>query len=138
MSDTKVEFASAGWIDQARIVLDDLVATNGEEGKTFSACEIFTGAPASVAESGTAAWHFFIDGKTVRVGAGDVDGTDLRIRADYKSALPGARLVYTPELLAERAKQPPAENPGSETQGDMANLPPYLIELHNRLALVTT
>ena len=58
MSDTKVEFASAGWIDQARIVLDDLVATNGEEGKTFSACEIFTGAPASVAESGTAAWHF--------------------------------------------------------------------------------
>jgi hypothetical protein len=137
MSDAKVEFASAAWVDLARNVLDDLVASNGEEGKTFSACEIFTDAPVSVAESGTAAWYFYIDGKTVRVGIGEVDDTDLKIRGDYVTTLPGARLVYTPEILAERAKQPPAENPGSEIKGDMANLPPYLIELHNRLALVT-
>ena len=136
MSDTKVDFASAPWVDQARAVLDELVATHGEPGFAFSACEIFTDAPAHVAETGTAAWHFYIDGKTVRVGVGEVDGTDVTIRADYESTLPATRLVYTPEILAERAANPD-ENAASHVEGDMTNMPPYLVELHNRLAVIT-
>jgi hypothetical protein len=138
MSDTKVEFASAPWLDQARAVLEDLVADHGEDGRAFSVCETFTDAPGSVAESGTAAWNFYIDGKTVRVGRGTVDDADVKIQADYATALPAARLVYTPEVLAERAKQPPDESaPTPNVEGDMTNMPAYLIELHNRLAVIT-
>ena len=137
MSDTKVDFASAPWVDQARAVLDELVATHGEPGFAFSVCEIFTDAPTHVAESGTAAWHFYIDGKTARVGVGEVGDTDVTIRADYETTLPAARLVYTPEILAERASQPPDENAARNVEGDMTRLPPYLVELHNRLAVIT-
>ncbi len=132
----RVDFASPAWITEARRILEDLVGAHGEPGKTFSVCEVFTDAPPGVAESGTAAWHFHIDGGSVRVGEGEVDDADVTIRADYQTALPGARLVYTPESLAERAKQPPPENPPS-IKGDMSKAPPYLIELHNQLAVIT-
>ena len=137
MSDTKVDFACAAWVDQARAILDDIVASHGEPGKTFSVCEVFTDAPAKVAESGTAAWHFYIDGKTVRVGSGEVGDADVTIRADYETTLPAARLVYTPEFLAERAAQPPVDQAAANVKGDMSNMPTYLVELHNRLAIVT-
>lgn len=135
MSET-VDFASPAWIAEARRVLEELVSTHGEPDKTFSVCEVFTDAPSDVSESGTAAWHFHIDGISVRVGEGEIDDADVTIRADYQTALPGARLVYTPESLAERAKQPPPEKPPS-IKGDMSKAPPYLIELHNQLAVIT-
>ena len=136
MSADKVDFASAAWIVAARSVLEDLVRTHGEPGKRFSVCEVFTDAPAHVAPAGVAAWHFRIDGGRVEVGAGAADGVDVTIRADYASTLPSARLVYTPEVLEARAKAPPPENPPS-IEGDMSKAPPYLIELHNRLAVIT-
>ena len=129
-------FAGPDWINAARSILEDLVRTHGEPGRTFSVCETFTGAPPEVASSGTAAWHFQIDGKTAKVGPGPLPEADVQIRNDYTATLPVARLVYTPEVLARRAadresgKAPPAA-PG------MAKAPPYLVELHNRLAAVT-
>ncbi len=132
----KVEFAGATWINEARRVLEALVAAHGEAGKCFSVCEVFSNAPASVAEHGVAAWHFRIDGKTVEVAAGEATGVDVTIRADYQTALPGARLVYTPEVLAARASAPPSDKPPS-IEGDMSLAPPYLIELHNQLAVIT-
>ena len=69
MSDRKVAFARADWIDEAKSVLEDLVAKHGEAGKRFSVCEVFSGAPQDIAPSGTAAWHFYIDGKSVTAGA---------------------------------------------------------------------
>jgi hypothetical protein len=132
----KVDFAGAAWIEQARVVLEALVAEHGEDGKTFSICELFSDAPMGIAASGTAAWHFYIDGREVRVGIGEVEDTDVRIRADYEATLPVARLVYTPEILAERAQQPAGEN-AVQVEGDMSVMPPYLIEFHNRLALIT-
>ena len=132
----KLDFAGPDWIEQARVVLDALVAEHGEDGKTFSMCEMFSGAPMGIAASGTAAWHFYIDGRAVRVGTGEAEDTDARIRADYEATLPDARLVYTSEILAERAQQP-ADGSTVQVEGDMSAMPPYLIEFHNRMALIT-
>ena len=42
---TKFEFVSNEWIDQAKIILEDLVSQFGVEGVSFSVCETFTEAP---------------------------------------------------------------------------------------------
>ena len=102
----------------------------------FSACEVFTDAPAHVAASGTAAWHFYVDGKSVSIGLGEVDGADVTIRADYGTALPGARAVYTPEHLEKMASMPPPDPP-PDVKGDTSIFPPWLVELHNRMAAIT-
>lgn len=133
---TKVDFASAAWVDMARAVLEELVAEHAEDDTRLSICEAFTDAPSRVAASGTAAWHFTIDGKSVTVGQGELDEADIVIRADYQTSLPGARTVYTPEFLAQRESMPPPEIP-PEIKGDTSALPPWLVELHNRLAVVT-
>lgn len=135
MSD-KLEFASAVWIAAAEFILGELVALHGEPGTTFSICEAFTDAPETVAPNGVAAWHFYIDGNSVAVGTGEVSDTDVQIRADYQTTLPFARLVYTAEILAQRASEPPQAQSGS-LEGDMSKAPPYLVELHNRLAVIT-
>lgn len=132
----KLAFASPGWVDEARRVLEDLVSTHGEAGRRFSVCERFTSAPADIAPSGTAAWYFRIDGKSVAVAAGEIADADVEITADYQTTLPVARLVYTPEILAAGATQRAAAPP-PRIKGDMSKSPPYLVELHNRLALVT-
>ena len=129
----KVTFASLAWVDLARAVLEELVAEHGEPGVSFSACEIFTDAPPGMAgaDDTTVAWHFRIDGKTVTVGAGAIDGAVMNIRADYTGTLPVARLVYAPEVLPERERNPPRLQ--GEASG-RSQAPPYLVELHNRLA----
>ena len=132
----KVIFASSAWIDRARAELEDLVSAHGEPGVRFCLCEVFTDCPADVDPSGTLAWHFAIDGKSVHVAVGEVDDADLKIWVDYQAILPQARLVYTPEYLEERAQQ----EPGSQfdrAEGDFSLTPPYITELHNRLAVIT-
>ena len=92
-----------------------------------------------VASSGTAAWYFYIEGKSVRIGLGEEPGTDVRIQADYKSSLPNVRLVYTPEILEEmraNAEERSADT-SSSVEGDMSKAPPYLVELHNQMAPLT-
>ena len=132
----KIEFAGPAWVEKARVVLEELVAEHGEDGKTFSVCEVFTNAPRALVASGIAAWHFYIDGRVVQVGTGEVDDTDVKIRAGYVETLPAARLVYTPEVLAELAKNP-SSNSTVVVEGDMSVMPQYLIEMHNRLAVIT-
>ena len=134
----KVHFASAAWVDAARVVLEDLVAEHCDDDTKLSVCEAFTDAPPHVAASGTAAWYFYIEGKSVTVGVGEVDDTDVTIRADYVMALPGARAVYTPEYLAERAANPPPPpEPPPEIKGDTSTFPAWLVELHNKMAVIT-
>ncbi|MCH8141352.1 MAG: hypothetical protein IH908_07130 [Proteobacteria bacterium] len=138
--ENKVAFASPAWIEIARGVLEDLVSEHGKEGQAFSICESFAEAPSEIADDdGFAAWHFYIDGKSVRVGQGRVDDTDAQIQATWELVLPVARLVYTPELLADWAKNPPErpKDPNASQTGDMTKMPPYLLELHNHMAKVT-
>jgi hypothetical protein len=132
---TKLAFAGAAWIDAARDILRELAAEHGVPGARFCLSERFTDAPADVAPDGAAAWHFRIEGCSVSVAAGDCTDADVRITADYQKALPTARLVYTPEILARRAANPAAPRPGVD--GDMSKAPAYLTELHNRLAVIT-
>ena len=138
MSDAeKLAFASPEWVDSARIVLEELVAKHGETGKSFSACEVFTDAPPGMAgaDATTAAWHFRIVDKTVTVGEGEITDADMNVRVDYESTLPVARLVYSPEIIARMQRGPPQVE--GESSGAGSNLPSYLVELHNRMAVVT-
>ncbi len=132
----KLEFASEPWVEMARSVLEELVAEHGQLGRAFSVCEVFTKTPVTIAEGGVVAWHFYIDGRTVRVGSGEVDDTDVKIRADYTETLPNARLVYTPEILADRAQNPPTHTT-VQVEGDMSLMSEYLIEMHNQMAVLT-
>jgi hypothetical protein len=132
----KVIFASSDWVDKARAELEDLVGTHGEPGASFCLCEVFTNTPASIDPSGTMAWHFYIDGKGVTVDFGEVDDATVKIWVDYEKILPAARLFYTPEILEERAKQPPGTQ-FDRAEGDFGATPAYITELHNRLALIT-
>lgn len=132
----KVEFASEAWIEAAKEILADLAATRGAEGDRFSVCECFTSAPAEIASDGLAAWHFRIDGQTATAGAGAIKDADVVIEADYQATLPTARLVYTPEYLAERARRR-ASGEAPAPSGDWSRAPSYLVELHNRLAVIT-
>lgn len=132
----KVQFASNDWIARARAELEELVAAHGEPGVSFCLCEVFTDCPAEIDASGTLAWHFAIDGKSVTVAKGEVDDADLKLWVDYQAILPQARLVYTPEYLEARANEPPGSN-FDRAEGDFNLTPPYINELHNRLAVIT-
>ena len=127
----KLVFASADWVDHARTVLEELVAEHGETGKSFSVCEAFTDAPEGLAgpDATTAIWHFRIVDKTITVGVGELEGADFSVRADYQKVLPLAKTVYTPEMVAQRR--------ASQTGNDQPSPPAYLVELHNRLAILT-
>jgi len=130
VDDGKVVFASGPWMDAARVILERLVAEHGEAGRTFSLCERFNDAPREIAPRGFAAWHFRIDGKSASVGSGEIEDADVTITVDYAAVLPGARCVYTPQQLAQRP-------PVGTSRGDLSKAPAYLLELHNRLALIT-
>lgn len=67
---------------------------------------------------------------------GIVEDTDLTVRVDYLEGLDSARLVYTPELRDQALEASPEAN-DSSIEGGITNSPPYLLELHNRLALRT-
>lgn len=132
----KLTFAGPEWIAAADAILQDLAATHGQPSDRFSLCERFTDAPREIAPSGLAAWWFRLDGTTVKVGPGELDDADASVTADYTATLPIARLVYTPEVIAERrAKRDRGELPSQ--QGDWSRAPRYLTELHNRLAVIT-
>lgn len=132
----KVEFATHAWIEAARMALQEIVTEHGKPGARFSLCEVFTNAPSHLTATGSVAWHFYIDGRSVVVSAGEVDDADVKIRTDYQGILPRARQIYTPEILAERASEPP-EAGFDAVEGDMSLVPDYLVELHNRLAVIT-
>ena len=130
----KVAFASPEWVVMARAVLEELVAEHGETGVSFSACEVFTDAPKDLAgpEATTAAWHFRIVDKTVTVGEGEITGAEMNARVDYETVLPAVRMVYTPEMI----KQAQSMQPAGAGDGKPA-VPSYLVELHNRMAVLT-
>ncbi|MBX3481999.1 hypothetical protein [Phenylobacterium sp.] len=136
VTDTKLPFAGPAWIAAAGTILRDLAAAYGEPGQRFSLCERFTDAPPDVAASGLAAWWFRIDGTTAEAGPGEIGDADASVTADYAATLPVARLVYTPEIIAERrARRERGKLPSQ--QGDWSRAPRYLTELHNRLAVIT-
>ena len=146
LTDTeKVELGSAGWVDVAAAFLREAVAVLGDAVRDvrFSMCEVFTAAPASIADDdGRAAWWFRIDGASVDVGLGARDDVEVRVEVDHEDTLPWARLVYDmtdPEVVAalqQRAEERKAALGTDENPLD--RLPPELrrtlTALHNHLA----
>ncbi|MCH7816489.1 MAG: hypothetical protein IIC60_07970 [Proteobacteria bacterium] len=123
---SKVILGSPEWLALARVVLEELVATHGKTGKSFSVSETFTDAT-------VAAWHFFIIDKTVSVAEGALDDADMTVSVSYERALKGAKIVYPaflgwllmPIMRVIRLLR------------NQPNPPSYLMQLHNRLAVVT-
>ena len=136
---TKFNFVSDEWVDQAEIILNDLVSQFGVEGVSFSVCETFSDAPKEIDASGVASWHFFIEGKSVRVGKGKVEDVDVKINFDYAKASVIAKVVYTEEIIAKQKEDLALVKKNLEKKGKVVKEPPkYLSELHNRLALLTS
>ena len=135
---TKFSFVSDEWVDQAEIILNDLVSQFGVKGVSFSVCEIFFDAPKEIDASGVASWHFFIEGKSVLVGKGKVEDVDVKINFDYAKASVIAKVVYTEEIITKQKKQAKKAQKALSINGKEFKEPPdYLPKLHNRLALLT-
>lgn len=132
---SKVILGSPEWLALARVVLEELVATHGKTGKSFSVSETFTDAPEGLIgpDATIAAWHFFIIDKTVSVAEGALDDADMTVSVSYERALKGAKIVYPaflgwllmPIMRVIRLLR------------NQPNPPSYLMQLHNRLAVVT-
>ena len=136
---TKFNFVSDEWVDQAEIVLNDLVSQFGVEGVSFSVCETFTDAPKHIDHSGVASWHFYINGYSIKVGKGKVEDTDVKINFDYQKASVIAKVVYTEEIIAQQKEDFLIAKKNLEKKRKILKEPPdYLSELHNRLALLTS
>lgn len=133
----KMAFASPEWVDYAIALVEELVAKNAKEGDSFSMSELFTDAPKGMSgpDSTTAGWHFRIKDKTVTAGHGKLADADWAIEADYEKTVPSARFVHTPEML-EKSRQKPSVIKSRAT-GKEVTVPPYVSELHNKLAVVT-
>ena len=135
---TKFKFVSNEWVDQANNILNDLVSQFGVEGVSFSICETFSDAPKKIDASGVASWHFFIEGKSVRVGKGKVEDVDVKINFDYAKASVIAKVVYTEEIINKQKEEAKKAKEALATSGKEFKEPPdYLPKLHNRLALLT-
>ena len=140
MTDRKHVLGSPEWIACAGRILKELVAEFGETGQSFSGCEILVGGPKEIADAdGCACWSITVDGKNLRFHPGRADDTELVLQATWELELTGARTVYTPEYLAEqeRSPTPRPEDPNLALQGDLSKLPAWMLEFHNRMAVVT-
>jgi len=135
---TKFNFVSDEWVDQAEIILNDLVSQFGVEEVSFSVCETFFDAPKEIDASGVASWYFYIDGKSVQVGKGKVEDVDVKIKFDYVKASVIAKITYTEEIITKQKEETEKAKKNLEIAGKEFKEPPgYLQELHNRLALLT-
>jgi len=142
---TKHEFMSPSWIEACYALLEELVSNAGAEIEEadFSICEVFTDAPAHLANlgDGRAAWTFRIKGRSVIVGREEVFDADYKVVADYHAVLPLVRIVHNndPAIIAEmEAAAMKAARAGQvSVQGDKAKRPDALAPFHDRLAELT-
>jgi ectoine hydroxylase-related dioxygenase (phytanoyl-CoA dioxygenase family) len=104
----RVEFLSDGWIDAARLYLEDVVAPSTASGAGFSVCESFTDAPPGLGlADDRAVWHFRVADGRAEVGRGDLPGADVRIDGDYQAILAIAQTVYAagPDAVARANRE---------------------------------
>ena len=134
----KVTFGTQAWVDMAIEVANELFSSSERTDFRCSTCEVFSGAPAELSPDGIIAWHMIIDGQSVRAAFGEIDQPDFRLDAPYDQAAVQARTVYTPEYLADRAKNPekyPFD--ATVTGGLQPEITPLMLELHNQMAVRT-
>jgi hypothetical protein len=133
----KVEFAGPGWMAAIKEKLERLAARDASI--TLSICEVFTGSPRHLAESGTIAWHCRIADGRVMFADGVADDVDIKNIADYQAILPFARLQITEASRPEYERMAGEAMAAGKLQriGDMTKIPPSLHGLHNEMAVIT-
>lgn len=137
----RFELGSEAWIDVARAYLEETIPPIAERlgGLTYSLCEVLTDAPAHLRQEDTdhVAWHAAFDGTTVTVAAGELTGASYRMRADYQSTLPMARLHFTDEIAAEVRERRRAAVSRGEVPDIPSELSDAFIAFHNHMAAHT-
>ena len=81
-------------------------------------------------------------GKSIEVGAGEIDDADFKIIADYAIVLPLAKIIYGKDSAGiketQRIQADGAKNGKMRTEGDQSKMPaqlmPILMLLHNKMA----
>src|SRR5689334_14790555 len=92
----RVEFASPEWLAAARAYVEPRAAARADSlrGVSLGVCEVYTDPPPHLGYDGPAAFHIRIDDGQVTIGAGEVDGVDLKVRANYDKAHVVVTSVY--------------------------------------------
>jgi hypothetical protein len=140
----KHEFGSRGWFDALRKAIERLTREAGPEidATRWAVCEVFVDVPAHLAQTpdGKAAWHCRIRGREIAFGLGEIDDADLKITADYATALPLSRtLLADPEAQA-RVNQTLMEAVMAGKMQILGNLdarPAVFAGLHDEMVAVT-
>ncbi len=138
----KYEFGSAGWFDALRRAIERLARDAGEEVR-WSVCEVFVDVPAHLAQTPDrkAAWHCRTRGREVAFGLGEIDDADLKIFADYATALPLARTMLDagPEIQAKVNETLAIAMTTGKMRilGSLDARPPAFASLHDEMVRVT-
>lgn len=138
------EFGSTGWFDALHQAIERLATAAGPEmsAVTWSVCEVFTDVPAHLAQArdGKAAWHCRIRGREIAFGLGEIDDADLKIIADYATALPLSRtLLADPEAQASvnEALGQAMMSGKMQIHGSLDARPAVFASLHDEMVEVT-
>lgn len=132
------EFASAGWVADVGRMITEGLAGEDLSGVDFSACEVFTDAPAHLcgAGEGVAAWYFRIRDGRIEVGQGVLHDASFEMRGDYQTILPIVRMTMADNPTAAAAVEDAMTSGRLRTRGGHAGAPPALarLNLHDRMA----
>jgi len=99
----RVEFASPQWLETARAFVEHAAAEHAHElrGRRFALCEVYGDAPPHRGfERNVAAFHIVLDDGNVTVAFGEIDGVDLKVRADFEAGQ--ALVLSVDEGMPER------------------------------------
>ena len=140
----KHEFGSPGWFDALRRAIERIAREGGPDVDQvrWSVCEVFVDVPPHLAQTpvGKAAWHCRIRGREVAFGLGEIEDADLKVVADYATALPLSRtLLADPEAQA-RVNQTLMEAVMAgkmQIKGSLDARPPAFAGLHDAMVAVT-
>ena len=136
----KVELASQQWLDALRGLIERYLERAGA-GVSLSICEVFTGVPEHLDQSGTGviAWHCRIENGRLQFGRGEIFDADIKTIADYSFVLPFARMKLDPGNMAEyeRLQEQGRREGKLRRQGDLSIVPKAFYGMHNDLAEIT-
>ena len=139
----KYEMGSPQYLAHAKKLIEECIAGASAaelDGVEFSLCEVYTGVPKHIAESGRAAWYFRLRGGELKFGTEEVDDVDFKAIVDYGTIVPLGRLHFGNDPTAEQKAQEGVMRAvaGGKMQriGDQKKKPAFLDGLHDAMAEV--
>ena len=140
----RYEFGSRDWFHALDRAIRRLADAAGAEmtDVRWSVCEVFTDVPAHLAQTseGKAAWHCRVRGREIDFGLGEIDDAELKIVADYATALPLAHAVLADPEVQARVNETLAQAMMAgkmRIQGSLDARPAAFANLHDEMVAVT-